>query len=165
MEKEAVHSRLLEKRVCGARLRKGGTCKGVQGECAFHAPEHLRCKSTLDEDPRKRCYSYGVDYCPHHEAMPNLCLRVQEYGMECASKGGACSPREVPQEYFPGQEKLPVLDFLKYVRSVSERPSLYARAASVNLDLSEENSPLRVRAAEGAYVIDHGKYPVMCVRV
>ena len=116
--------------------------------------------------------------------------------MECASKGGACSPREFLQEYFPGQEKLPVVDFLKYVRSVSERPSLFevavpagteeiiegmgravaaliarssgegvARAASVNLDLSEENSPLRVRAVEGAYVIDHGKHPVMCVRV
>ena len=66
-----------------------------------------------------------MDYCVHHEVMPNLSLKAQEYGVECASNGGACSPREFLLKYFPGKETLPVLDFLKYVRAVSKQPSLF----------------------------------------
>ena len=72
--------------ICGVALRGGkGTCQSVRGECCFHAPEEVRCKSARDGDA-ERCYGRrveGSDYCEGHKDYPNFGVGLRDYINEC----------------------------------------------------------------------------------
>lgn len=82
-EKRREHEARVKKGICGASLRSGGgVCQKVRGECAFHAPEEVRCKSTLETKPTEQCYNRridGSDYCDKHAEYPNLGARLRDY--------------------------------------------------------------------------------------
>ena len=80
-EKRREHEARKTKGICGASLRCGrGLCQNVRGECRFHAPEDVRCMSTLETQPNERCYNWkvdGADYCDKHVDYPNLGARLR----------------------------------------------------------------------------------------
>ena len=107
MTAENEMSRKRDRGICNNAGRNGKICTSVRRECPFHAPEHQRCMSMLNDNPVERCWSYRANvtcgsYCSNHEEYPNLSVSAKAYAEACHQRTQkVCSIEEFRQRYFP----------------------------------------------------------------
>ena len=91
MQAEDDASCIADRGRCGVVPRGGGEeCSYPNGRCRYHAPEKERCQSTLDSDPRERCWNYCAKdshFCDKHADYPNYSATVQRWVVDRQQRG------------------------------------------------------------------------------
>ena len=75
MQAEDAASCLADRGQCGVMMRTDGApCEMPKDRCPRHAEEEVRCESSIDSDPRERCWNRRAGssrFCTHHNDYPN----------------------------------------------------------------------------------------------
>ena len=132
MQTEDTSSCLVDRGQCGVVTKLSGEpCRKPKGRCLSHAEEKERCLSSLDSDPRQRCWkrkAEGSCFCDQHQDYPNYSKVVAKWAAEQSQKDGLPDEGRFMafiQTAYPNAtyEQPPVHNFQQFVETFRSFPS------------------------------------------